>query len=197
MSYRLSLLPVRARILLGASLALALSGCSYDYEYREFDSLTQKEAWGEMFMGWRTQGSWYEGGLSVSGTPYALTFAPRVVERPAPDCRFHIGDLRISSEATQLPLLEVSRVDLDAGPPQPDEPNNQPYSPYFHYVPLEKAYLASGHLERIDLPFEPLRVTFYLQGNSTCPTIFRSPVRYDIVLKPWTSKGTTGVLPAV
>lgn len=176
---------------------LAAAGCATPYELREFDLSAPKAEWGSMYLGIHSRGHWNEGGLSVQGTPYQVGFAPRVTEAPSPDCALRILNLRVTAEGEETPRFTAPRLDLEAGPPRPNEPNWRAHSRYFHFVPLENAYVTSGTFKGVDLPYKPLRVTFDLQGSAACPAVFHMPIAYDLAVKPHLWKGKSGPLPSV
>jgi hypothetical protein len=187
----------RAAPVIGAGLAaFALCGCMTPYEIREFDLRSDKAPWGAMFINLQAKGKWKEGPLKVYGSPYRLGFAPRVDAAPPADCALEIANLRIATLAGKT-LFQSPRLTLDAGPARPNEPNWRAHSAHFHYVPLSKTYVTSGAVERVELPYETLRLTFHLVGGEACPETFREPIPYDLEIKTHVWKGESSPLPSV
>lgn len=162
-----------------------------------YDIPDLNEDWGSVYVNLSPHGQWNEGGVAVEGSPYSISFAPRLLERPSLECALHIIRLAITPVSGTAPAHETARLDLTAGPASPREPNWKAHSAYFHFVPLSEDYVTSGTIDGLELPYEAQRVVFSLQGNSACPSALRSAKRYDVLIKTHPYRGKTSPWPSV
>lgn len=177
------------------ALAFAVSGCATPYELRMFTSFAPTEPWGSVFVGASSQGRWKEAGVNVEGTPYSVTIASRLTQRPASDCELRVSHLSITPATQAKPVFEATRLPLEAGQTVPHDPGRQPYSPHFTAHPADGTYGAFVTIPRVDLPYQPLRVAFDLQGSPSCPSALLTPVHYDALIEPHPYKGKAWPLP--
>jgi hypothetical protein len=171
---------------LSGAMVVFLSSCVTQYEQRDFAFSSEDTAWGSMFVNVITTGDWNEHGVKVSGSPYQIVFAPRLKEEPGQDCKLSVTSLYVRLLNSNTPLFKWSRIDLTAGPINPNEPNERYYSKNFIYVPVENAYMASATTKGINLEYAPARLDYVLLGSRDCPQAVRGThsMSTELLLRP-------------
>lgn len=175
---------------LSGAIILSLSSCATEYEQRDFAFVSDDTAWGSMFVNVLTKGHWKEHGVEVSGSPYQIVFAPRLKEEPGRGCKLSVSSFQVRLLNPSQLLLSLDKIDLTAGPINPDEPNQKYYSDNFIYVPVENSYASSATTKDIDLEYKPARLDYILLGSSDCPQAIRGSHSMSTVLDVEPRKGS-------
>lgn len=183
---------MRKRASLIAAFAVGgtmLSACSFRYDLRDFEIVAQNTPSGSLLINLQSTGHWKERGVRVSGAPYTLLIAARMIDAPSQQCQLIIRSLTLTSETGGRPVVFREQLALRAEPVDPAEPNSRKHSAYFTFVPVEATYMTTGKVESMMLAYEPHRLRFELSGGPTCPTSARQTFRANVTLTPGRTTG--------